>query len=307
MPPKDPSSGVMLKFARNANRRLEFAKRAKRYLDSWRIYRGVSSSARHPFICNVCNHRNAPPRVRMTREGVSCLYCGSSVRFRSIVHALSMESFGEDLALEDFPVRRDLSGIGLSDWHGYAERLQRKFDYKNTFYHREPFLDIMIPSESEYGKYDFLISTDVYEHVPPPIGIAFHNAFKLLKPGGVMVFSVPYVQGQTREHFPELHKFTITGDGKDSVLVNETADGREQRFSQLCFHGGRGSVLEMRLFGSESLMQHFVDAGFSNVRVCSDEVPERGILWIPYDPLTAPYDPPIYGLDTPPWTARRPM
>jgi SAM-dependent methyltransferase len=217
-----------------------------------------------------------------------------------------MELFGTDLALDDFPVRRDLRGVGLSDWKAYAERLEKKVGYINTYYDREPFLDIMNPAESEFGKYDFLISTEVFEHVPPPVGAAFRNAFRLLKPGGVMVFSVPYAQGQTREHFPELHKFTITGDGKDSVLFNETADGRVQRFSQLCFHGGRGSVLEMRLFGNEALMQHFVDAGFSNVRVLSDEVPERGILWIPYDPLKAPYDPPIYGLDTPPWTARRP-
>jgi hypothetical protein len=58
------------------------------------------------------------------------------------------------------------------------------------------------------------------------------------------------------------------------------------------------SVLEMRPFGIETLMQHFVDANFSNIRVYSDEVPERGILWIPYDPLEAPYDPLSYGLDT---------
>jgi SAM-dependent methyltransferase len=215
-----------------------------------------------------------------------------------------MEIFGEKLALGDFPIRKDIQGIGLSDWPGYAERLAEKFAYKNTFYHCDPLLDVSNPDPSEWGKYDFLISSDVFEHVPPPIGAAFEGVRKLLKPSGVMIFSVPYVDGFTKEHFPELHRFSIQKRNANHILSNETVDGRKQEFSDLTFHGGPGSTVEMRLFGRDSLIMDFRNAGFARLLEYADEVPEFGILWREYDPEKAPYRPLIYGLDTPPWAIR---
>ena len=241
----------------------------------------------------------------MGREEGECPYCGSTVRRRSVIHALSTQLFGASLALVDFPIRKDINGIGLSDWTGYAEGLAKKFTYKNTFYHCEPKLDITNPDPTEYEKYDFVISSDVFEHVPPPISSAFEGVRKLLKPGGVMIFSVPYVDGATKEHFPELHRFSIERRGRVGTLMNETIDGRKQEFTDLTFHGGPGSTLEMRLFGKESLAENFRRAGFVSVCECSGEIPEAGILWLKYDPEKAPYRPFIYGLDTPPWVAKR--
>jgi hypothetical protein len=39
--------------------------------------------------------------------------CKSTVRARSIVHLLSIALFGHSLILRDFPVRKDIKGIGL--------------------------------------------------------------------------------------------------------------------------------------------------------------------------------------------------
>jgi hypothetical protein len=62
------------------------------------------------------------------------------------------------------------------------------------------------------NRYDFI--TDVYEHICPPISTAFENAYRLLKPGGVMIFTVPYVEGKTREHFPNVREFSVQLEGK---------------------------------------------------------------------------------------------
>ena len=153
------------------------------------------------FRCNICGHRSAYPRNQIMRDIQSCHFCGSHVRWRSVIHALSLELFGKSLALPDFPYRPDILGVGLSDWEGYASRLAKKLQYTNTFYHQEPFLDITDIGPAP-PQYDFLISSDVFEHVCQPVERVFQNAYKLLKPGGLMILTVPYVEGRTTEHFP---------------------------------------------------------------------------------------------------------
>ncbi len=37
------------------------------------------------------------------------------------------------------------------------------------------------------GQLDFVISSDVFEHVPPPVDIAFENTRRMLRPGGLFV------------------------------------------------------------------------------------------------------------------------
>jgi len=116
----------------------------------------------------------------------------------------------------------------MSDWEEYAERLKHKLNYKNTYYHKEPQLDIIsLPLDLE-GKCDFIISTDVFEHVEPPISIAFENTRKLLKPNGVFIFSVPYLkEGKTIEHFPELCKYEVIKNNDGCFLKNITRNGVE--------------------------------------------------------------------------------
>lgn len=259
----------------------------------------------HKFVCNICGRKTSFPRLEMMRETPSCVYCGSSVRFRSIIHTLSMELFGESLVIQDFPDRQDLVGVGMSDWDGYADRLGKKLNYANTYYHKEPLLDITDVDPSQSDLYDFIIATDVFEHISQPISRAFENVHRLLKPGGVFIFSVPYVEGETREHFPELWKFTLREEGRSWVLLNETTSGQFQRYDTLTFHGGPGTTLEMRLFGRTSLMKNFTDAKFAQIRIHDVKINKFGIVWNTYIPEDAPYRPLIYGLGTPPWTARK--
>jgi len=193
---------------------------------------------------------------------------------------LTTEVLGRSSVLTDLPVRKNVRGLGLSDWEGYAGLLDQRFDYINTYYDSDPKLDITAVPSGLDGRYDFVIASDVFEHVAPPIGRAFANARRLLKSDGVLVFSVPYtLEDETLEHFPELHKFEIEKDGAAYTLRNITVDGREQVFRNLIFHGGSGLTLEMRRFAKASLLREFRLAGFESVEIYGASDLEHGVFW----------------------------
>jgi GT2 family glycosyltransferase len=232
------------------------------------------------FKCNICGLECKAALADLDREKPSCA-CGSTVRSRAIVHLLSTELFGRSIALPDFPIRPDLCGWGMSDG-GYSDLLSQKLGYVNTFYHKPPFLDIAAPLEFEKeGTLDFLISTEVFEHIEPPVSRAFINARRLLKPGGTFVFTVPYTLGSdTVEHFPELHQYEIIAPQSNRpILKNVTKNGQEQVYDDLIFHGGPGTTLEMRIFSKTGMLAELKEAGFDVVKIFSEPYLEFGIYW----------------------------
>ena len=175
-----------------------------------------------------------------------------------------------------------LVAYGVSDWTNFKKYLAPKIGYVNTQF--DPALgqdvlslDITAPPAHLQNTADLVICSDVLEHVLAPVQRAFDGLGKLLRPGGVVVFSVPYSFEKTIEHFPELYDWTLTGKGDARALTNTTQDGRHQRFENLVFHGGGASVLEMRLFGLDALRQHFDAAGFSVISLMDYDVLEYGI------------------------------
>ncbi len=247
------------------------------------------------FTCNVCGALNLEvPRAAFGREDPSCKGCLSSVRMRGVIHHLSLGLHGVSLPIHAFPPRRDLLGVGLSDWLGYAPRLAEKLGYTNTFYHQEPFLDVVDPPENLLASNDFLISTDVFEHVPPPVKRAFAGSLKLLKPGGLFVLTVPFTDvADTVEHFPDLNEFKVVELAGNYVLVNRDVQGKLSARDGLVFHGGPGDTLEMRIFSRQATIMELERVGFVDIVVHHEHVPEWGIV-----------PPHHHGL---PITARRPV
>lgn len=233
------------------------------------------------FQCNVCGATCQFPLEKLDRETDSCARCRSTPRIRAIVDILARHLIGRSMPLPQFPDHAPLRGIGLTDSENYASRLAEKFDYQNTYLHQEPQFDIIAPLSSDrLGAYDFVIASEIFEHVPPPVSRAFENACRLLKPGGLFVMTVPYgTQQETVEHFPELNEFTISEADGTHILINRTRQGAVQRYDQLVFHGGPGSTLEMRIFSQPDLAQHFADAGFAEVTFYRDPVLRYGIDW----------------------------
>jgi SAM-dependent methyltransferase len=233
------------------------------------------------YRCNICGTLCKAAIAALEREQAHCPACSANMRFRAVVHHLSTHLFGRSLCIDDFPEdARNIEGIGMSDADLYATRLAAKLGYTNTFYHQEPRFDIQAPPASYLGRFQFIISSDVFEHVAPPVERAFTNLHRLLAPGGVLVFTVPFAtQGRTQEHFPELHEYHIEREGEAFVLQNRTRDGRHQSFRDLIFHGGPGATLEMRLFSEADICAHLVNAGFSDIKVHREAAFPYGIYW----------------------------
>jgi SAM-dependent methyltransferase len=245
--------------------------------------RHASASTGEPqidFRCNICGSSNSVVFAALQREQPSCRRCGSTVRDRAMVHLLTSELLGRSVVLPDMPRPLDLRGIGLSDSTTYSEPLSRQFAYTNTRFDAEPMLDIANVAPEHYARYDFIIASDVFEHVAPPVARAFTNARRLLKAGGVLIFSVPFMlTDDTIEHFPELHDYRLIESAEGWRLENRTADGRDQTFTDVVFHGGIGATLEMRQFSLASLEREFAAAGFSRMRVADEVFLPHGIYW----------------------------
>jgi SAM-dependent methyltransferase len=232
------------------------------------------------FRCNICGATSLATLNELERERPSCDDCGSTVRFRGVMHVLSEELFGESLPLSEFPVRSDIVGIGLTDWGAYADRLAEKFAYQNTFLHQEPTLDITQDDPSRHGTVDFVICSDVLEHVAPPVDRALQNLRKLLKPEGVLVLTVPYGKhAETVEHFPELYEYELIERDGEQIVRNRTREGVIQEFQEIVFHEGPGTTLEMRMFGEQDLLKRLAQAGFERIAIHSDDCLDFGIHW----------------------------
>jgi SAM-dependent methyltransferase len=219
------------------------------------------------FVCNICGTRIDCPDKDVTRETISCPKCHSNMRHRSVMRELSLTLLGKSIPLTKFPRRHDIKIVGLSD-QSYDTMLGKLFDYENTFFHRDPFLDIAQPISSERrGKYDFVLSSDVFEHIEPPISRAFAGAFDLLKPGGTFIITVPYsLHDKTIEHYPDLYDWCVGQFSKSGfVVLNKTSAGELVIHEKPVFHGGPGTVLEMRLFSRNDLARDLTKAGFEQI------------------------------------------
>ena len=202
------------------------------------------------------------------------------MRFRAILLALSRALFGMDLKVLDFPSLDSVRGFGISDSEIYSGRLKSHFSYTNTCFDREPSFDLTRPDEKEFGRNDFVICSDVLEHVPQPLDAALRTLAALLKPAGVLILTAPYTLDEsTLEHFSGLHETGLAEIGGKTVLVNRAADGGYQVFDRLVFHGGQGSTLEMRVFSEADLRAMLMAAGLSNVRFETSGNREFGVVF----------------------------
>ena len=259
------------------------------------------------FQCNICDHENQVAREALTREDPTCRKCHSTVRFRAIIQVLTTELFGESLRISQIhPRRKNVAGVGLSCWEGYAVPLARKLGFANTFFHKAPRLDITDVTGLAEGQLDFLIASDVFEHVDPPVQRAFDNVRRVLKPDGIFVFSVPFTDPGVKgipavEHYPELFDYEVLKKGDSYVVRNITRDGTVQVFEDPVFHGGPGSTLELRLFSEASIIEAMLCAGFADVKIYGGNDPAHGIVW------QAPWSVPIVARTNPEGHAKLPV
>lgn len=234
------------------------------------------------FRCNITGNIFQLEDSEKSRElGIRF---GYNCRFRAICYVFTKLFYGECKIMKHVVPNKNIKGIGMSD-SGWANLFAEKFNYINTFYHMPPYLDIYNTRHvAMYNHLDFIISSDVFEHISPYPGIqfAFDNLYMMLRPGGFIIFSVPFVaDGEHKEHYPNLFNYEIKHSNNEYILYNTTKDGNKEEFNNLCFHGGPGDVLEMRIFSKKSLLFHLEQSGFVNIifNEIDEDMNKYGIFW----------------------------
>jgi SAM-dependent methyltransferase len=219
------------------------------------------------FECNVCGEKVPSYGITFHREIPSCSFCLSTVRIREIAWHLKIFVDGE----------QQCRVLGLSDHQviqSYA--LGLKLNYTNTFFDKNPLLDISHPSQNWCDSTDILISSDVIEHVMPPLANAFSGHYKVLKPGGKLILTAPYFK---RSSFLEKYPFMIsyTVDENLNVIALDK-DYNSFKIVDPIFHGGPGKTLEMRLLTPETIREGLELAGFQDVFFHENDILDYGIV-----------------------------
>jgi hypothetical protein len=223
--------------------------------------RPVSKITNSASSCLICGSSALLPAVG--REEVSCIACGVTWRVQATMVAV-LEGLGYPEGAKFSDVKPDLSrrGIGISDHWRLAGRLASVFDYVNTFYHRFPKVDVTATPPELKGELEFIICSDVLEHIPPPAFDGLRGLREMLRPGGFAVITVPCQTGPTStEYYPELKSWSI----EDGTLSWIDGLGVLSRDPNPEFHGGEGQTLTFRLWSIDDLASQCLEAGFSHV------------------------------------------
>lgn len=226
--------------------------------------------------CNLCDSKNDSVWELLVREGPSCQKCGSSVRQRHLLFVL-----GRNLSLlSRLRLKKD-SVIGLSDAPSIESLLtkDRRFTYTNTFFDEDPRLDVANVSTLWTDKASILISSDVLEHVFFPISKSIMGHLQILKPGGLLILTIPYSESMpNQEHYPWMTAYTAFKQENGVWGVRGiTAQGEERIVPNPVFHGGPGNTLEMRLMNKNNLRGELLGAGFTDVVFHEEDIRKHGI------------------------------
>lgn len=195
------------------------------------------------------------------REGLRCCSCRSNLRSRqlakTIVDAMNARFGTRAETLDEICNTVEMQSCEIAeinaagDLHAFLKRLKglSYSEYGSTVsgVRSEDLLNLSYANES----FDLVVNSDVLEHVPD-VGRALSEIYRVLKPSGLYIFTVPVIWNQARsrrraqisdgqlEHIlpPSFHG--CEADGKNDFLVfNEF--GRD--FVQTC----EGSGFDVKL------------------------------------------------------------
>jgi len=199
------------------------------------------------FMCNACGITvSLAQDDELSRERGRCPACGSFVRLRAVVHVISKHLFGRSLAVPDWPQHPAAAILGLNDPPFFGSI----FANKNVSY-TNARVDLTAPPTEFLEDIDVAISCDAFQRIPAPVQRAFDGAFSLLRPGGLLVLTVPYTFDETIEHVPD------PASAESGAL--ETPN--------------------IRIFGLGAIKRHLRAAGFIDVRVFDEDHLAEGIAF----------------------------
>jgi hypothetical protein len=236
------------------------------------------------YLCPICGQVSSRQGEGIHRELNLCSSCGSNSRFRAtILSLLSVFSAHDDqYNLSAVSENKGIRGIGLSDAPVYSDLLAAKYNYVNTFYHCEPFLDVESRfSFLEYKPIDFIVCNDILEHTKLPPAEVIAILYEALQPGGVLILCAPtYKLSHHIEKYPSFDSFVVEKKAKGFQVIFKRQYGAPFVDVNPYFHGGPGRVLELRLISDENLWHNLQAVGF-RVRRLDDPLLKRYGSWWP--------------------------
>lgn len=161
------------------------------YIQASQVYFNVAGNS---VECNICHYKANRLNSDIWHQYCNCPNCGSTVR-----HRLMMASFG---LLDEFSFGKLIDGKHILHFapEKQLEKLMREKAglYKTADFLAEGYayshidynIDISAMKTIADASFDCVIACDVLEHVPDHIG-AIHEVYRVLKPGGYCVFTIP--------------------------------------------------------------------------------------------------------------------
>jgi SAM-dependent methyltransferase len=160
---------------------------------------------RHRFgTCPVCFHKTvfiAKDIPEFVRNHAICIRCKSAARHRAITLCILNEFSSKGInRLHDFRKFHELVVLNTSYGTPIADALGKAPNIFNTEYYDNcesgKFVNGVMCQNLEMltfasNSIDLVISEDVFEHIVQ-IKKAFAEVYRVLKPGGVHVFSIPF-------------------------------------------------------------------------------------------------------------------
>jgi SAM-dependent methyltransferase len=181
----------------------------------------VLKTKRMPIKCPVCGSFSlAYIPDDDFRENYRCTKCSASNRQRQVAFVLCNAIANNKIkSLNDLSEASHLSIYNTETYgslHHYLSRLKgyvcsdyfgpeyKSGDYVNNIMHQ----DLMALSIQD-NLFDYVITTDVFEHIPEPY-VAYQEVYRVLKPGGRHIFTVPFYQTEIQDE----KRAAIDDDGK---------------------------------------------------------------------------------------------
>jgi SAM-dependent methyltransferase len=153
-------------------------------------------------LCAICGERGIIQRGdhRSPRESYPCPSCRCTLRYRDQA-TLILDEFGRGQFLD---LRKLVASGLLNDVDIYEPALRGPFvaafkgmpRYRRTFFWEGGATDSEVPFgdltalDFPDNSFDLVLTSDVMEHVPNPL-LAFREIARVLKVGGVHIFSIP--------------------------------------------------------------------------------------------------------------------
>lgn len=221
--------------------------------------------------CPLCRAKRIFVRLNTNEISVRCLLCRASTITLSLVAVLQRVT-------QDLPSKEvyELSSRGPLVKH--LMRTSKKLTYSEYFeaitlgeYYKgvqcQDVQSLTYPSES----FDVCTSTEVFEHVPDDTK-GFSEIYRVLKPNGVFVFTVPLHDG-----YETIERVTFTSGGEIQHLLQPEYHSDPIR--------GHKKILAFRNYGYD-ILDRLIEQGFTRAEIRS---PGNDLPWELSRPVVVAY------------------